>query len=114
MHHLPLPEVQAALLPVHAVAAVQPASYTNCPGLLPRDRAVLDPEAGLRPLDPTHAAHSKSLMQILNSTLQVLEPLQMACTMDVPRIAEPALGCLHKLVWNHSSDQHNAARACYG
>ena len=30
--------------------------------------------------------------------LQVLEPLQMACVMDVPRIAEPALGCLHKLV----------------
>lgn len=30
--------------------------------------------------------------------LQVLEPLQMACTIDVPRIAEPALGCLHKLV----------------
>ena len=31
--------------------------------------------------------------------LQVMEPLQLACSMDVPRIAEPALGCLHKLVW---------------
>ncbi|KAK9904753.1 hypothetical protein WJX75_001787 [Coccomyxa subellipsoidea] len=31
-------------------------------------------------------------------TALVLEPLQMACSMDVPRIAEPALSCLHKLV----------------
>ena len=47
--------------------------------------------------------------------LQVLEPLQMACTMDVPRIAEPALGCLHKLVRAscHLSKRHHSAElAC--
>lgn len=37
-------------------------------------------------------------LTILACIWQVLEPLQMACTMEVPRIAEPALGCLHKLV----------------
>ena len=38
--------------------------------------------------------------------LQVLEPLQMACVMDVPRIAEPALGCLHKLVSRPAQPKH--------
>ena len=39
---------------------------------------------------------------------QVLEPLQMACTMDVPRIAEPALGCLHKLVSRPAQCEHDS------
>jgi hypothetical protein len=49
---------------------------------------------------------------------QVLEPLQLACSMDVPRIAEPALGCLHKLVGgphvqgNHLYDPHDTGHAC--
>ena len=30
--------------------------------------------------------------------MQVLQPLQLACLSGVPRIVEPALGCLHKMV----------------
>ena len=29
---------------------------------------------------------------------QVLEPLRLACLLDAPRVVEPALACLHKLV----------------
>ena len=37
-------------------------------------------------------------------SVQVLEPLKLACTLDAPRIVEPALGCIHKLV-RHSLKQ---------
>ena len=30
--------------------------------------------------------------------MQILEPLRMSCGVDIPRIMEPALACLHKLV----------------
>ena len=30
--------------------------------------------------------------------VQILEPLRMSCGVDIPRIMEPALACLHKLV----------------
>ena len=30
--------------------------------------------------------------------MQVLEPLRLACASENPRLVEPALGCLHKLV----------------
>ena len=45
-----------------------------------------------------HAFSDQQCLGDSSMPLQVLEPLQMACVMDVPRIAEPALGCLHKLV----------------
>lgn len=32
-----------------------------------------------------------------NLALQVLEPLRLACAQDAPRLALPALACLHKL-----------------
>lgn len=31
-------------------------------------------------------------------TTAILEPLRLACAIDLPRLQEPALGCLHKLV----------------
>ncbi len=31
-------------------------------------------------------------------TQAILEPIRLACAVDVPRVQEPALGCLHKLV----------------
>ena len=40
--------------------------------------------------------------------MQVLEPLRLACASENPRLVEPALGCLHKLV----SPQSVAHMAC--
>lgn len=34
-------------------------------------------------------------------TSAILEPLRLACAIDLPRLQEPALGCLHKLVCDH-------------
>lgn len=32
--------------------------------------------------------------------MQLIEPLRLACGQDAPRLVEPALACLHKLVSN--------------
>lgn len=52
--------------------------------------------------------------------LQVLEPLRLACAQDAPKLALPALACLHKLVrqmplhaaqW-HACMQHRRMQLC--
>lgn len=54
-----------------------------------------------------------SCLLMLQVLMQVLEPLHMACSMDVPRIAEPALSCLHKLACSQSHVIGSIEQMCF-
>lgn len=41
---------------------------------------------------------SRMLRPTLCLSVQLLEPLRLACGQTLPRLVEPALACLHKLV----------------
>ena len=46
----------------------------------------------------------------LSLSVQLLEPLRLACGQTLPRLVEPALACLHKLVSQNTtfSESKNA------